>query len=313
MTLAADADRAGVLGPWLERTPLLATLPRPTIVACSGGADSLALLALVASGSPATIAVHVDHGLRANSAAEADVVRGAADQLGVAMVGVRVDVAPGANLEARARDARYQALRAVAVSRGAHAIAVGHTADDQAETVLLNVMRGAATAGLGGMAPVRDDLYRPMLGLRRVDTEAICAELGFDPVHDPSNTDPAYLRNRIRHDLLPALSAASARDLVPLLARQADVLRSEHTYLDALATASWPAPDDPSPATPDVRPLRSLDPVLARRAVRAWLGSPPASLDDVDAVLAVARGERVAVELAGRGRIARSAGRLHRS
>ena len=294
--------------PWLDRAPLLHALPTGAVLACSGGADSLALMVLAAAVRADVVVVHVDHGLRAGSAAEAGIVRAAAERFGLPMQAVAATVEPGPNLEARARDARYAALRAVGTP-----IAVAHTADDQAETVLLNVLRGAATAGLGGMAPVRDDIYRPLLGLRRADTEALCAAAGLEPLVDPTNADRAFLRNRIRHEILPQLNAAAARDLVPLLARQASVLRSEHEFLDALAVDQWPDPHDPQPDRPAVRALVALDPVLARRAVRGWLGSPPASLDDVDAVLAVARGERLAVELSGRGRIARSQGRLVRS
>lgn len=294
---------------WSARTPGLDALPTGAVLACSGGADSLALVALAASLRSDFLVVHVDHGLRPESADEAAIVRSVAERFGLPFAATRAHVELGPNLEARARDARYAALRAF----GAPAIAVAHTADDQAETVLLNVLRGAATAGLSGMAPVRDDIHRPLLSLRRHETEAICATLALTPVVDPSNADPAFLRNRIRHEILPLLNGVAARDLVPLLVRQAAVVRTEHEYLDGLASAAWPSLDDPTPDTPSVEDLVALDPVLARRAVRRWLGSPPASLEDVDAVLAVARGECVAVELTGRGRVARSRGRLSRS
>lgn len=312
MTPTPDRAATSALEPWLARVDLT-DLATPVLVACSGGADSLALLALIAHAGLPCVAVHVDHGLRPGSATEAEVVRAAAARFGVPFEARAVHVAPGPNLEARARDARYAALRSAATAHGAGCIAVAHTADDQAETVLLNLLRGAATTGLSGMAPRRADISRPLLALRRTDTETICAVLGLEPVQDPSNQDRAFLRNRIRLDLIPELNDMAARDIVPLLARQAEMLRTEDAFLDALAAAAWPAPEDPDPARPLVAPLRALDPVLARRAVRRWLGGPPASAGDVEEVLAVARGERRACELAGRGRIDRSAGRLRRA
>jgi hypoxanthine phosphoribosyltransferase len=262
----------------------------------SGGPDSLALLVLACAAGCTVTAVHVDHGLRPGSAAEAEVVRGAAGRLGAAFRGVTVPVAPGPNLEARARAARYAALPA--------GVLTGHTADDQAETVLLNLLRGAGLDGLGGMAPGR----RPLLRLRRAETHALCAALGLDPVRDPSNDDPAFRRNRVRHELLPLLAEVAARDVVPVLGRQADLLRDDAALLDELAAALDPA---------DARALAAAPVALARRAVRAWLrtacGGPeqhPPDAAGVDRVLAVARGDAVACEVGGGWRVARTRNRL---
>ena len=145
----------------------------------SGGADSLALLALAVDAGVHVTAVHVDHGLRAGSAEEADVVRDAARSLGAAFRAERVAITPGPNLEARARAARRAALPPEAMT--------GHTADDQAETIILNLVRGAGLDGLGGMRP---GPTKPILALRRSETRAVCDERGFTVVHDPSNDDP---------------------------------------------------------------------------------------------------------------------------
>lgn len=277
----------------------------PVVVACSGGQDSLALLAVAHDAALAPVAVHVDHGLREGSDAEADVVADHAARLGVPFVAETAPVKPGANLEARARHARYDALERARRAADATVVLVGHTADDQAETVLLNLLRGSASAGLGAMAPRRDRLVRPLLGVRRAETEALCAELGFVPVRDPSNDDTRLRRNWIRHDVLPQLSAGADRDLVPVLARQASVLRAESDFLDDLARSAWPGTAPPLAAA-----LVSLPPVLARRAVRAWLGSPPPSLADVEQVLTVANGDRRAAEVSGGRRVSRHQGRL---
>jgi tRNA(Ile)-lysidine synthase len=273
--------------------------PARSAVTCavSGGADSLALLVLAVESGCRVTAVHVDHGLRPGSAGEADVVRAAADRWGAAFRGVRAPVEPGPNLEARARVARYAALPA--------AVLTGHTADDQAETMLLNLLRGAGLDGLAGMDP----RSRPLRRLRRCETRALCEALGLEPVEDPTNRDSAFRRNRIRHELLPLLDDIGERDVAPILARQADLARDDVAFLDELSAALDPC---------DARALAAAPVPLARRALRRWLrlGGPggdelhPPDGASVDRVLAVARGEAVACELPGGWRVARSRGRL---
>ena len=177
--------------------------------------------------------------------------------------------------------------------------------DDQAETILVNLLRGAGADGLAGMAP---GTRHPILGLRRHETHALCAAAGLEPVCDESNDDPAFVRNRIRHELLPLCAEVAGRDPVPLLARQAGVLRSEVQLLDTLATELLPDPTDAKAVTAAPLPL-------ARRAVRRWLrdagddGHPP-SLAEVDRTLAVAAGHAVGTELTGGRRVRRTGGRL---
>lgn len=290
--------------------PDFAGLAAPVVVACSGGADSLALLVLAVGAGLEPIAVHVDHGLREESAAEAEVVRDAAVRFGAAFRGVRVNVHPGGNLEARARDARYAALEAARDEHGASAVLVGHTADDQAETVLLNLLRGSGASGLAGMPARRGNVVRPLLGLRRADTHALCAARGLAPVVDPTNADPAHRRNWIRLVALPALGDGARRDLVPVLVRQAAVLRAESELLDELADVLL---TDAGAPEPSARALADAHPAIARRAVRRWLGAPPPSLAEVERVLAIARHECRAAQLAGGRRVWRSAGTLRQA
>lgn len=278
----------------------------PVVVACSGGADSLALLVLAVDAGLDPVAVHVDHGLREGSDREADVVADAAARLGARFDARRVVVATGANLEARARAARYDALERARVEHAATAVLVAHTADDQAETVLLNLLRGSGASGLAGMPARRGRIVRPLLGARRPELTAVCAERGLTPVSDPSNEDLAFRRNRIRHEVMPLLARVAGRDLTPLLVRQAEVLRTESDFLDDLARAAWPGE-----AGARARDLSALPLPLARRAVRCWLGPPWPSLEEVDDVLAVAGGERRAVDLAGGRRVRRSGGVMH--
>lgn len=305
--LTRDALRRAV-APWVGRLQGLDETTAPVIVGCSGGADSLALLALAVASDLEPIAVHVDHGLRAGSGREADVVRAHAARLGVRTIAEQVTVDAGSNLEARARDARYVALRRAASDVAANGLLVGHTADDQAETVLLNLLRGAASSGLAAMPARQGDVFRPLLGLRRADTAELCARLRFAPVFDPMNDDRSFRRAWIRHELVPLLERGARRDIVAVLARQADVFREESVLLDELAMASWPTSEDSD--SPSARALAELPVALARRAVRRWIGPPPPSFDEVERVLAVARGERLGTELAGHRRVVRRRGRL---
>jgi tRNA(Ile)-lysidine synthase len=236
--------------------------------------------------------VHVDHGLRPGSAAEADIVAASAGLLGARFHAAQALVADGPNLEARARAARHGSLPPDALT--------GHTADDQAETVLVNLLRGSGLDGLAGMGPER----HPILRLRRAETHVLCSDLGLATVEDPSNADPRHRRNRIRHELVPLLDAIAERDVSALLARQADTLRAEADLLDELAAAIDPT---------DAAALAAAPPALARRAIRRWLADPyPPDAAAVERVLAVARGEAVACELDGGRRIRRSGMRLVR-
>ena len=263
--------------------------------AVSGGADSLALLVLARAAGLRVTAVHVDHGLRPGSAAEADVVAAAADRYGAAFRAVTAPVDAGPNLEERARRARW-----VALPEGA---CTGHTLDDRAETVLVNLLRGAGATGLGALRP---GPRHPLLALRRAETHALCAAEGLTPVQDPSNDDPRFVRNRVRHEVLPLLEAVAGRDLAPVLARQAELLADDADLIDALAAALDPT---------DALALVAAPRPLARAALRAWLrsagGGHPPSAAAVDRVLAVAAGDHVATEIAGGWRVRRSGQRLH--
>ena len=270
------------------------SLPSPGATlhcAVSGGADSSALLILASRAGCVVTAHHVDHGLREGSAAEADVVARLAERFGAEFVGHRVHVGAGPNLEARARQARFAVLPA--------GVATGHTLDDRAETVLINLLRGAARTGL---SPLGDRSRHPIVSLRRSETEALCTAFDVDIVEDPTNGDPAFIRNRVRHELLPLMRDISARDVSALLDRQADVLGEEDTFLDALA-----AEIDPT----DARAVAAAPPVLARRALRTfitegWSRPHPPSVDTVERALEVARGHATSCDLEGGHRIHRT-------
>jgi tRNA(Ile)-lysidine synthase len=210
------------------------------LVALSGGPDSLALAAAAAFEAPRAGlragAVIVDHGLQAGSAdAAARAARQAAD-LGLDPVVVKaVTVGAEGGPEAAARTARYSALAAAAAELGAVAVLLGHTLDDQAETVLLGLARGSGAASLQGMAAVSGLYVRPLLGIRRATTVQACADAGLEPWLDPQNDDVAYSRVRVRRTVLPLLEQELGPGIPEALARTAEQLREDADALDHFA------------------------------------------------------------------------------
>lgn len=291
--MAALLARAQAL-PLASELLIRCSFPEPSTpldCAVSGGADSVALAVLAAAhGNPITL-WHVDHGLRHNSSAEVRVVESLATEIGAMFESRRVHLDDGPNLEARARTARYEVLPG--------GVLTGHTADDQAETMLINLLRGASSSGLSGMRPGQS---RPLLSLRRSETLALCAALGITPIVDEMNDDSRFLRVRVRKELLPLINDIAARDIVPVLARQADLLRLDDDLLNSLA-----AEIDPTDALAISRaPL-----ALARRAIRNWLTEEHSpDLATVDRVLDVARGDTPGCDIGGNRRVRRTAQRL---
>ena len=205
------------------------------VVGCSGGADSSTLLdALVRLAPPRELTVHVahvNHGLREAAAAEGRVVEEMAAAAGIPFHGLTVEVGHGGSLQERARRARHAALAGLARELGATAVALGHTADDQAETVLMRALTGATPTSLAAMRARNGRLRRPLLRLWRADIDGYCRAVGIEPVDDPSNADPRFLRTRVRHELLPALEA-----VFPGARRQlAAIAEHQQALLDQLA------------------------------------------------------------------------------
>ncbi len=259
--------------------------------AVSGGADSMTLMVLAITAGCSVTAVHVDHGLRSGSDSEAELVAAVAERFGAAFRAETVHVSGGPNLEARARAARYAVLP--------DDVMTGHTADDQAETMLLNLMRGASSTGLAAMRP---GPRRPILALRRATTARFCHAVGIKAIDDPTNRDPAFLRNRVRHELLPLMNEMAVRDLVPVLTRQAGLLRDDGDLLDQLAESIDPT---------DAKRLAAAPVQLARRAVRRWLTTDhPPDAATVERVLRVASGQATGCDIGSGRRVERSRQRL---
>lgn len=232
-------------------------------VGLSGGADSLALTAVAARLRPTT-ALIVDHGLQADSAAVAERARVQAITLGCIDAQIlRVDVGTAGGPEAAARTSRYTALR---TARDGAPVLLAHTLDDQAETVLLGLGRGSGARSLAGMRAYDAPWCRPLLGVRRASTVAVCTELGLTPWQDPHNSDPRFTRVRLRTEVLPLLEQVLGGGVAEALARTAAALREDTEALDAAAAEV----EIPAAALP-IADLRGLSDAVRRRVLRSWL------------------------------------------
>ena len=251
--------------------------PARLLVGVSGGPDSSALLLALMPLAPrdrwSIVAAHIDHGIAPATDRQRfrDAAQAVADRVGVPLQIVPVDVPAavartGESVEATARTLRYQALVQLAASgfaqgTPADAIVVGHTMDDQAESVLLHLIRGSGADGLAGMAPTgvvplsdaTTPLLRPALGLRRAEMRSLCAVAGLDPAIDAANADPRYTRVRIRHHVLPALAAINPA-IVPRLAALAGAVTVDRALLEQLTERALPQVALPPHAPPTPRP-----------------------------------------------------------
>lgn len=251
------------------------------VVAVSGGPDSLALLhclhTLQGSMDLRQHVAHIDHGLRPTSHDDAAFVQRSAEALGLPCTVVAVQVGAGSP-EAAARDARYEALAKIAAEQGADAIAVGHTLDDQAETVLLHIVRGSGMTGLRAMSvldnfPTGNEstmkVFRPMLGVRRTETAAYCDEQGLTPVQDETNLDTAVPRNLLRLEAIPLLEKLNPK-VVEGLGRLTDAVSLDLDYIDSRLDVVWPDLAEESGGVFVLKRdlFQALHPSLQRHALR---------------------------------------------
>jgi tRNA(Ile)-lysidine synthase len=297
------------------RRAVRAALPAEgyVLVACSGGADSLALAAATAFECRERSAglITVDHGLQPGSADQAAAVAAVGYELGfdpVEIVPVTVHTAGGP--EAAARVARYAALDAAAAALDA-TVLLGHTLDDQAETVLLGLGRGSGPRSIAGMRPVDGRYRRPFLGVRHATTQAACEALGLTPWHDPHNADPAYQRVRLRRDVLPLLEDVLQGGVAEALARTAALTQADLDALDALAAGI-----SRDSATLDVADLKDQPQAIRTRVLRAWAhaaGTDALTATHIAALDALVAGwhGQGPVDLPGGFAVRRASGRLH--
>lgn len=318
----APASRARFAGnPPAPAIPADAPL---VLVACSGGADSMALASALSFEAPRQGAraggITIDHGLQDGSDLRAQEVAGRLRALGLDPVeSVRVDVGRGGGPEAAARDARYAALDDAAQRLGAAAVLLGHTRDDQAETVLLALARGSGVRSLSGMAATSGPggrYRRPFLQIDRQVARKACMVQSLPVWDDPHNVDPAYTRSRVRHEALPVLEKALGRGVIASLARTARLSRDDADALDAWAADAERGVRDADGAL-DVRGLYALPPAVRRRILRRAAlaaGAPAGSLfsrhiEEMDKLITGWRGQS-ALDLPGRVSARREQGRL---
>lgn len=318
MTLdpAVAAVRRGVRGA-LASVPAGSTV----LVAVSGGADSLALCAATVfearRAGLRVVGATVDHGLQLDSDLQAARVVEQMAALGVdetVSSRVRVDAASGRGPEAAAREARYAVLEQMAAHFGAAVVLLGHTLDDQAETVLLGLARGSGGRSVAGMRRAFDVFARPLLDVRRSQTLAACAAEDLEPWHDPHNDDPGYARVRVRQRVLPVMEEHLGPGITEALARTADSLREDTEFLDSLADEALAGLGGGLEA-----PALAVLPDAVRRRVlhRVLLaaGAPPAEVRrehvlGVDALVTAWRGQKW-VDLPGHLRAVRRDGLIH--
>lgn len=303
------------------------------LVACSGGADSLALAAATAFVAPrlglAAGLVTVDHGLQAGSTAQARRVAALGYELGLDPVEVvAVEVATAGGPEAAARTARYAALDACAVALDARVL-LGHTLDDQAETVLLGLGRGSGPRSIAGMRAQQGRWLRPFLGISRATTEAACTALGLMPWADPHNADPAYRRVRVRTEVLPLLEEVLGGGVAEALARTALLLQDDLDALDAAVPEVVPGSPEVGncasaaadegladrPGQLDVAAVAGQPRAIRTRLLRAWArrnGAGPLTAERTAALDALVTGwhGQGPVELPGGLRVRRASGKL---
>ena len=301
--------------------PYLASLePGDTVlVAVSGGADSLALAYAILKESQtnaiSAIGVTIDHQLQSGSQIQAEKVEAQLKRMGYEKVITRqVVVTSQSGIEAGARDARYQALASCAAQEKATQIFLGHTRDDQAETVLLGLARGSGTRSLSGMA-IKNGIYlRPLLGITRAETVAACKEIGIDPWNDPHNGNTEFSRVRVRNEVLPVMEEKLGPGISAALARSASLLRDDADALDEIAQKEMTTLD---PAQLDCEHLAGLARAIRSRILRAAIyaaGAPSGSitadhLAAVEALVTSWRGQG-AISLPGGVKVERISGRL---
>ena len=289
------------------------------LVAVSGGADSLALASAILTESKefaiTPIAVTIDHQLQSGSGAQAEKVENQLKEMGYGKVLLqKVVVTTESGLEAGARDARYQALSTCASQEKATKVFLGHTRDDQAETVLLGLARGSGTRSLSGMAIENGIYIRPLLQITREETVLACKEVGVEPWNDPHNGNTEFSRVRVRTEILPVMEEKLGPGIAAALSRSAAILRDDADALDAIAQTEISHSDL---ANLDCEHLATLARAIRSRVLRAAIyaaGAPPGSitadhLSGVEALVTSWRGQGP-LSLPGGVKVERISGRL---
>lgn len=280
-----------------------AEISSPFLIACSAGADSIAL-ALIAYAHNCDFALaYVDHGLSdatlecelsVKNLAHTFKVDFLVDHLGMGQRGLDVS-----NVESQARSLRYESLEKLRVQYGAKDIVTAHHSDDVAETLLINLVRGSGSGG-ASLGFRRGNIVRPLLYWRKDSLRDVVLACGLEPFEDPSNDDPRFVRNRMRNEVIPLLSDIAGRDVTELLARSSRSLQADNAYLTSYASHLWPG------ETANTKNLIALDDVIQVHALRAWITGYPPSYEEMGRILDVAHHKIERTQISGHRTIWRS-------
>ncbi len=295
--------------PNIEKTKELLSIvgKERVVVACSGGADSIALSLIAYCNSLNFSIAYIEHEISTYTSECAVMVKQLAEDLDAEFNSINLKMSQRSladgNIEANARELRYQALSEIRIQTQSKFILTAHHKDDVVETFLINLLRGSGS-GTASLSQQRDSIFRPLLHWRKKELEDFVTSCGYDFFDDPGNTDPRFVRNRIRHEVIPLLNEIADRDIVPLVSRTAELLSQDNSFLNEYASSLWPNGD------PDTRELAKLDLVLQRHALRTWIKGYPPTYDEIERILDVVNHKVRSTQLSGNRTIWRSGAKL---
>lgn len=280
------------------------------LIACSGGADSIALALISASENIDFALAYVEHNIDPVTRACEDIVRDLAKKLEVDFFVKHIDLdlkKSKGNLESRARDARYQALEELRSENNFELVLTAHHLDDYVETFFINLMRGSGSA-VASLSAARQSLVRPILNWRKEQLEEIVEKSELEYFKDPSNALDCFVRNRVRHELIPLMDEISKRDVAPLIAKAGQHISRDQKFMAELGEQSWPVDGDTS-----TRMLQKLDSSLQNHAIRAWIKGDRPSAKEMANILDVVNHEIPKTQISGNRTIWRKDAKLYQS
>lgn len=283
---------------------------KKSLIACSGGADSIAL-ALIAKKEDIDFALcYIEHNINESTRICEEIVKVLANKLDVDFFVKHVDLNSEnnkSNLESRARDARYQALEEVRSENNFDYVLTAHHLDDYVETFFINLIRGSGSA-VAALSAARQNLVRPILHWRKSQLEEIVEKAELQYFSDPSNALDCFVRNRVRHELIPLMNDISNRDVAPLISKAGSHISRDEKFISNLGAQSWPLDGDTS-----TRALRALDESLQNHAIRAWIKGDKPSAKEMKNILYVVNHEIVKTQISGNRTIWRKDAKMYQS
>ena len=280
------------------------------LIACSGGADSIALALIAVNEGLDFALVYVEHNINKSTRACEDIVKDLSEKLDVEFfvkhVYLEIDKTMS-NIEARARDARYIALEQVRKENKFDFVLTAHHLDDYVETFLINLMRGAGSS-VASLSSKRQNIVRPILHFRKNQLENIVEKSDIEYFSDPSNDSDSFVRNRVRKELIPLMDEISNRDVSPLISKAGQHISRDQKFISTLGAQSWPIDDDTSTIS-----LQKLNPAIQNHAIRSWLMGDMPSTKELTNILAVVNHKITKTQISGDRTIWRKDAMLYQS